>query len=421
MKAVKAKAKPAGNDAQQKTASGDVIELLKADHRRVEQIFEQYEQDADREMKGQLAHQVCLELIVHTRLEEELFYPACREKGVDHDMLDEAQVEHDGAKVLIGDLLKGTPGDDYYDAKVKTLSEYIKHHVAEEEKPRSGIFAKAKASGMDMGELGSRLQARKTELMAQSEAMTSRPPQPRSFQLQPQEIHSMARYDRDRDERGRFMDEDRERGMRSRYGNGTRERDEQGRFVSDDERGSSRYRSDYDEDRGPSRDRRGWYGDPEGHSRAAREGWDEREGNRYRDYDDDERGSRYRARGEGRGYGHGGWFGDPEGHSQASREGWHHSSHEGSGWRGDPEGHSRASREGWRHSSHEGSGWYGDPEGHSEASREGWEERGRYSGRQSGRGRDDDEDDRRSRNHRGGWYGDPEAHARASREGWRDR
>lgn len=404
MRAEKAKARTGGDDTQKKGNGNDAIGLLKADHREVEQIFEQYEQSQDQEAKRDLAYRVCLELIVHTRLEEEIFYPACREKGVDHDMMDEAQVEHDGAKVLIGNLLQGNSGDSFYDAKVKTLSEYIKHHVAEEEKPRTGIFAKAKAAGLDMADLGSRLQARKAELMAQSDVMTSRPPQPRSFKLSTQET-SMARYDRDRDERGRFVDED-ERGTRGRYGNANRERDEQGRFVSEDERGSRRYRDDDDDDRG--------------YSRAAREGWDER-GGRSRDYDDDERGSRYRSRGESHGYGHGGWYGDPEGHSEASREGWRHSSHEGSGWRGDPEGHSRASREGWRHSSHEGSGWYGDPEGHAEASREGWEERGRYGGRQSGRGRDDDEGYRRSQGGRGGWNGDSEGHSRASREGWRDR
>src|SRR5205807_7942586 len=92
---------------------------------------------------------------------------ACREKSVEDDLLDEAQVEHDGAKVLIADLLRADPGDAFYDAKVKTLSEYIRHHVAEEEKPRTGIFAKAQKAGVDMSALGEKLQARKMELMAQ--------------------------------------------------------------------------------------------------------------------------------------------------------------------------------------------------------------------------------------------------------------
>src|SRR5581483_2597020 len=112
------------------------------------------------QQKYKLARQVCLELIVHTKLEEEIFYPACREKQVDSDLLDQAQVEHDGAKLLIADLLQSEPGEEFYDAKVTTLSEYIKHHVGEEEQPRSGIFAKALKAGVDMAGLGQKIQAR---------------------------------------------------------------------------------------------------------------------------------------------------------------------------------------------------------------------------------------------------------------------
>ena len=206
--------------AQGKT---DAASLLKADHRKVEQIFASYEQSEDEDEKRKLAHQVCTELIIHTKLEEELFYPACREKDVGDDMLDEAQVEHDAAKVLIADILKGSPSDAYYDAKVKTLSEYIKHHVGEEEQARSGIFAKAQKAGVDMAGLGERIQARKQELMSQGEALSSNPPKPRSFQLQRQESSSMARYsnDRGRDERGRFT-EDNDYGRGSSRSSGTR-------------------------------------------------------------------------------------------------------------------------------------------------------------------------------------------------------
>lgn len=379
-------------------ADADAIALLKADHRNVEKLFAQCAQTDDADTKRELVRQVCLELIVHTKLEEEIFYAACRQADVESDLLDEAQVEHDGAKVLIADLLKGSPADEFYDAKVKTLSEYIKHHVGEEERPRSGIFAKAKSAEIDLTELGNHIKTRKTELMAQSDALTSRPPQLRSIHLQPQETVDMARYsnDRDRDDRGRFMDDD-DRGSRGRTGSyGTQSRDSEGRFASDD--GRNGRRSSYDDDGrygSHDRDRGGWYGDREGHSQAAREG---RGGySRSRDYDDDDRGYASRDR-QSSGRGHGGWFGDPEGHSQASREGW-------------------------RHSDHEGSGWYGDPRGHSQASREGWEDRGRYSGRQSGRDRDDDEDYRQRRGGQGhgGWFGDPEGHSQASREGWRNR
>ena len=104
----------------------DAIALLKADHRKVEDLFEKYEKA--RGKKADLAHQICLELIVHTTIEEELFYPACKGAG-EEDMLDEAYVEHDGAKMLIAEIAAGAPGDDFYDAKVKVLSEEINHHV----------------------------------------------------------------------------------------------------------------------------------------------------------------------------------------------------------------------------------------------------------------------------------------------------
>jgi hemerythrin superfamily protein len=109
---------------------GDAVALLKADHRKVEKLFKDYESAGeDNAKKAQLARQFCLELVIHTHLAEEIFYPACREKDVEDDTLDEAQVEHDGAKVMIADLLKGEPGYKFYDAKVTVLSEYIKHHV----------------------------------------------------------------------------------------------------------------------------------------------------------------------------------------------------------------------------------------------------------------------------------------------------
>jgi len=108
----------------------DAITMLKADHRKVEDLFEKYEKS--RGKKSEIARKICMELIIHSMLEEEIFYPACQEVGVDEDMLDEANVEHDGAKVLIAELIAGSPDDDFYDAKVKVLSEEIKHHVKEE-------------------------------------------------------------------------------------------------------------------------------------------------------------------------------------------------------------------------------------------------------------------------------------------------
>jgi hypothetical protein len=143
----------------------DAIALLKADHRKVESLFEKYESARGR--KAEIAHQICLELTIHI-IEEEIFYPACREAGVESDMMDEANVEHDGAKLLIGELENGSPDDEFYDAKVKVLSEEIKHHVKEEEK-RGGIFTEARKADLDLEVLGEKLAARKQELVSQFE------------------------------------------------------------------------------------------------------------------------------------------------------------------------------------------------------------------------------------------------------------
>ena len=141
----------------------NAVEMLKADHRKVEDLFEKYENA--RGKKAGIAKKICMELIVHTMLEEEIFYPACREAGVEDDMMDEAAVEHDGAKILIAELEHGSPDDSYYDAKVKVLSEEIKHHVKEEEK-RDGVFAQAKSKGLDLNALGEQMAARKKEILA---------------------------------------------------------------------------------------------------------------------------------------------------------------------------------------------------------------------------------------------------------------
>ena len=141
------------------------VSLLKKDHREVEGWFDEYEQlEADDE-KLALFNRIALALKVHTRIEEEIFYP--EERGdVEEDMLDEAYVEHDGAKRLIAEIEAMRPGEEYYDAKVKVLGEYIKHHVKEEEQP-GGIFAQAKKGDEDLDAMGERLKARKQQLMAE--------------------------------------------------------------------------------------------------------------------------------------------------------------------------------------------------------------------------------------------------------------
>jgi hypothetical protein len=141
------------------------ISVLKKDHREVEGWFDEYEQLEEDADKLALFNQIALALKVHTQIEEEIFYP--EERGeVEDDMLDEAYVEHQGAKNLIAEIEGMQPSDEFYDAKVKVLGEYIKHHVKEEEQP-GGIFAQAKKGDEDLEAMGQRLKARKEELMAE--------------------------------------------------------------------------------------------------------------------------------------------------------------------------------------------------------------------------------------------------------------
>ena len=149
-----------------KAATQDAIALLKADHREVEGWFDDFEKTENGSRKQKLADQICLALKVHTQIEAEIFYPACREAGVDTDTMDEADVEHDGAEKLIAEIETSKAGEDHFDAKVHVLGEMIKHHVKEEEQ-RDGMFAKAKKAEIDLDSLGEQLSARKKELMKQ--------------------------------------------------------------------------------------------------------------------------------------------------------------------------------------------------------------------------------------------------------------
>ena len=141
----------------------DAIELLKQDHREVEQLFEQFEQAKGASRKQKLAHEICRELTIHAMLEEEVFYPACEGK-VDDDLLKEAYVEHDAAKMLIAEIEAGEPSDEFYDAKVKVLKEEIEHHVKEEEKQTGSLFKQARKAGVDLEALGEEIARRKAQL-----------------------------------------------------------------------------------------------------------------------------------------------------------------------------------------------------------------------------------------------------------------
>ena len=147
----------------------DAVALLKADHRKVEEIFADFEKAKGKDRKEKLARQACMELKIHAQIEEEIFYPACEGK-IEEDLLKEAYVEHDAAKVLINEIEAGGADEEFYDAKVKVLSELIEHHVKEEEQRLEGMFAQAKKAGLDMDELGEELAARKAELMEDAKA-----------------------------------------------------------------------------------------------------------------------------------------------------------------------------------------------------------------------------------------------------------
>lgn len=145
----------------------DAIALLKADHRKVDALLAEFD-GAKGSAKQAIAEQICNELKIHATIEEELFYPALKGK-IEEDLLNEAYVEHDGAKVLINDIMAGGPDDDFYSAKVTVLGEEIKHHVKEEEMPAEGMFAQARAADVDLVALRDAMLARKEELLAQLE------------------------------------------------------------------------------------------------------------------------------------------------------------------------------------------------------------------------------------------------------------
>ena len=153
----------------------DAIAMLKADHRKVEELFEKFEQTNGKATKQKLAEQICLELKVHTAIEEEIFYPACRGK-IEDDLVNEAYVEHDSAKLLINEIEAGGPDEEFYDAKVKVLSEMIEHHVKEEEQRVEGMFSQARKAGLPMDDLGERMLAMKEQLMAEAKAKGGLPP-----------------------------------------------------------------------------------------------------------------------------------------------------------------------------------------------------------------------------------------------------
>ncbi len=149
-----------------KESGNDPIEMLTSDHKKVQKMFKDFEKmkDKDRDAAVELVGQILTELTIHAQIEEEIFYPSLREAADEdaQELLDEAEVEHASAKDLISQIASMSPDEELYDAKVKVLGEYVKHHIKEEE---DEMFPKAKKSDLEMQELGSMMADRKTELM----------------------------------------------------------------------------------------------------------------------------------------------------------------------------------------------------------------------------------------------------------------
>jgi hypothetical protein len=139
----------------------DAIGLLKDDHRMVEELLDRFEASEDPDTKVELAQEICQALTLHAHVEEELFYPALREAGMAHEMLDEAEVEHHTVKQLIAELDGARADADLFDARVKVLGEYVKHHVQEEE---NEIMVEARSLGIDLDALGEEILDLKTRL-----------------------------------------------------------------------------------------------------------------------------------------------------------------------------------------------------------------------------------------------------------------
>ena len=140
----------------------EATSLLRADHKLVSDLFAEYEKSRSNVRKKQIVSTICKELTVHAQIEEEIFYPAVKAALKDKELIPEATVEHATLKDLIAQVKDVEPDGEIFDAKIKVLSEYVKHHVKEEQ---NEIFPKAKESSLDLVEMGAQLAERKAELL----------------------------------------------------------------------------------------------------------------------------------------------------------------------------------------------------------------------------------------------------------------
>jgi hemerythrin superfamily protein len=172
---LRAKHKPARVAAQP-----DATSLLRADHKLVEGLFAEYAKTHAIATKKKLVTQICAELIAHVQVEEEIFYPAIKRALKQSAGVPEAEVEHSGLKALIAEVEHAEPEGELFEARIKVLSEYLRHHVKEEQ---DEMFPKARTSRLDLVALGEKMSARKAELLAQLSS------QPRQGTELPQNWH----------------------------------------------------------------------------------------------------------------------------------------------------------------------------------------------------------------------------------------
>jgi len=375
--------------ARRRTKGAHSFSSVREQHKGIRQALTKLSKASESDERLNLLRDVCRQWISHADLQDEVLYPAL-EDVLDRTLVDEVRVEQDLCRVLLQDLVSRSPADEIFEAEIKVLGRLISRVIDLEENPATGVFAKAEKAGADLAPIEQQLSER-ASARADAEESTTGEFGPRLLRGGRSNGHVKESWNmaqRERDERGRFVDEDDYRGGRHHYS----------------EERYGRHRDD---------ERRGWYGDPRGHSEASRRGWDERRGGGHEDYDE----PRHRRGGydEDYGSGHRGWYGDPRGHAEASRRGWDERRSSGYESGRHEDEHERGRGHG---------GWYGDSEGHSEASHRGWDERrGDYDERRYGRSHEDDDYERRGGRHsgHGGWYGDSRGHSEASRRGWSER
>jgi hypothetical protein len=155
-----------------KQQAPDAVDLLDADHLAVHALFDAYRElvrtAAPGPQRRALAEEICMELTIHARLEEEIFYPAARDTLQDDDLLDDAEGDHGSQRELVAQILAAPAADEAYDAKVAMLAEYVARHVRME---REQVFNRVVATRMDLHALGRKLVVRKEELRSVSEAL----------------------------------------------------------------------------------------------------------------------------------------------------------------------------------------------------------------------------------------------------------